>query len=265
MTLNIIGLGLSTPKDITLKGLEIVKKCDILYLETYTAILNCTIKDLEDFYGKNIIIADRELVEKTAENTILKDAQEKNVGYLVIGDPFSATTHFDLIQRAQEREIKIEIIDNVSIFNAVSRTGLQLYKFGKTTSIPYPEDNFKPTTAYDVISMNKKNGLHTLVLLDIKAKVENKNILPAKQGKYMTINEGLNLLLEMEKQKQEKILNPETFVLGCARLTAEDEKIIYGKIKDLLNYNFGLPLHSIIVPGELHFVEEEILENFKFN
>lgn len=37
----IIGLGLGDAKDITVKGLEIVQKCDRIYLESYTSILTC--------------------------------------------------------------------------------------------------------------------------------------------------------------------------------------------------------------------------------
>ena len=42
MTLYLIGIGLSTEKDITVKGLEIVKKCDKVYLESYTSLLQCS-------------------------------------------------------------------------------------------------------------------------------------------------------------------------------------------------------------------------------
>ena len=34
-----VGLGLGDEKDITVKGLEIVKKCDKIYLENYTSVL----------------------------------------------------------------------------------------------------------------------------------------------------------------------------------------------------------------------------------
>lgn len=37
----LIGLGLGDPKDITVKGLEIVKSCERVYLESYTSILTC--------------------------------------------------------------------------------------------------------------------------------------------------------------------------------------------------------------------------------
>jgi len=37
--LHIIGLGLADERDISVKGLEIVKKAERVYLEAYTAVL----------------------------------------------------------------------------------------------------------------------------------------------------------------------------------------------------------------------------------
>ena len=37
--LYVIGLGLSDEKDITVKGLEAVRRCQRVYLESYTSIL----------------------------------------------------------------------------------------------------------------------------------------------------------------------------------------------------------------------------------
>jgi diphthine synthase len=39
--LYLIGLGLGDPSDLTLKGLEIIKKCERVYLESYTSLLCC--------------------------------------------------------------------------------------------------------------------------------------------------------------------------------------------------------------------------------
>ena len=47
MALYLIGLGLSTEKDVSLKGLELIKKCDLVYLENYTSLLQCSVKELE--------------------------------------------------------------------------------------------------------------------------------------------------------------------------------------------------------------------------
>jgi len=41
----------------------------------------------EEFYGKELILADRETVEQEADS-ILKDADVCDVAFLVVGDPF---------------------------------------------------------------------------------------------------------------------------------------------------------------------------------
>ena len=247
MTLYMIGIGLNDEKDITVKGLEAVKKCDYLFLEDYTSKLQVGKEKLEKFYGKKIFLANRELVEKRADE-ILDKALEKNIGFLVIGDVFSATTHVDLYLRAKAKNIEIKVVHNASILNTVGIVGLELYKYGKTTSIPYCEDNYKPETPYDVMKMNLANGLHTLILLDIKT------------DKYMTVNEALTQLLEIEKKRDEGVIKKTSKVIGCARLGSDTQLIKYGKIEDLLKQNFGEPLHCLIIPGKLHFMEEDMLK-----
>ena len=111
--LYLIGIGLNNEKDISLNGLEAVKKADVVYLENYTSKLSCSVADLEELYEKKIILADRELVEQKAEETILKDAQNKNVAFLVIGDVFGATTHVDLMLRAKKLNIKVKINESL--------------------------------------------------------------------------------------------------------------------------------------------------------
>lgn len=263
MTLYMIGLGLFNEKDITVRGLEAVKKCDFVYLEHYTSILSVSVETLEKYYHKKIIIADRDMVEKKADE-ILDKAIKKDVALLVVGGVFSATTHIDLMIRAKDAGVKVEVINNASIMNSIGVTGLELYKFGKTTSITFPEEGFKPTSAYEVIQKNQFLGLHTLCLLDIKMKEESiddlkkerKNPLPPR---FMTLNEAITSLLEMEKEKKQGIITENTLIVGCARIGSPDQKIVYGTAKELLTAEFGAPLHCLIVTGALHFMEEEAL------
>ncbi len=242
--LYLIGIGLNNEKDISLNGLETVKKSDVVYLENYTSKLSCSVKDLEKLYGKKIILADRELVEQKAEETILKDAQTKNVTFLVIGAVFGATTHVDLMLRAKKSNIKVKIIHNSSILTAVGVVGLELYKYGKTTSIPLENKNVK--APIEVINQNKKNGLHTLVLLDLNP----------EQDRFMTIHEALNYLVDNG-------LKDNLSVVGCAGLGLDNAEIKYGKIKEIIKEKFTKFPQCLIVSGNLHFMEEEVLESYK--
>lgn len=250
MSLYIIGLGLNDEKDITIKGLEAVKKCELVYLESYTSMLNCTVKDLENFYSKKIVLASRKMVEND-DNEILKNAKSKNTALLVIGDPMSATTHIDLYLRARKMGIKCEIVHNASIVSAVGITGLQVYKFGRITSIPLHNENIE--SPYDVLKGNLSLGVHTLFLLDLGPENEN----------YISINDAIRYLLKVELRRNEKVFSEKTLCVGCARIGSVSQVIKAGNAKELLKFDFGKPLHCLIVPGKLHFMEDEALEQCK--
>lgn len=244
MTLYIIGIGLNDEKDISVKGLEIVKSADVLYLESYTSKLSVDVSSLEEFYGKKIIIADRDLVEKKAEETIIKDAKSKEVCFLVVGDSLSATTHVDLLMRAKKEGIPVKIIHNASALTAVGITGLELYKFGKVTSIPFENENV--TSPVKVFEDNQKMGLHTLFLLD----------LDPINDKFMTISEAGEYLIK-------KGVSSDLNVIACASLGSDSPFIKYGKLKDFVDLEIDRFPQCLIIPGKLHFMEEEVVEQYK--
>ena len=252
MTLYIIGLGLAESGDITVKGLDAARNSNNVYLDSYTSPLLYPVANLEKKIGKKIILADRKMVEQEPEETILKGAKEGNNAFLVVGDALSATTHIDLMLRAQKLGIEVELVHNSSILTAVAETGLQLYKFGKTASIPFPEGNYLPETPYDILKQNKSIDAHTLFLLDLH---------PA-ENKFMTIAEAINYLLKVELTRGERVFTTETLCVACARLGSKNQIIRVGKAKELAKESFGKPPFCLIVPGKLHFMEEEALKKF---
>jgi len=245
-----LGLGLYDEKDISLKGLEEIKNCDNVYAEFYTAKLTGTdIKRIEKTIGKPIEILSREETEKG--DKILESARDKNLVFLTCGDPMTATTHIDLRLRAIKMGIKTRIIHGSSIITAVpGLLGLQNYKFGRTTTLAYPEKDYFPTSPYHIIKENQERGLHTLVLLDIQS----------DKKKYMTANEGIKLLLKMEEKHGEDVLNEDSIICVVARAGSTESISVAGAIKNLIDRDFGPPLHTIVIPGELHFMEIEALE-----
>lgn len=250
MPLYFIGLGLGNEKDITINGLEAIKKCDLVYLESYTSILNCSKQDLEKFYGKKILLAPRQKVESD-NNEIIENAKNKNVAFLVAGDPLVATTHIDLFLRAKKVGIRYRVIHNASIISALGATGLQVYKFGKTTSVPFESENVE--APYDVLKGNLSLGLHTLFLLDLNPEEE----------KFMSVNDAIRYLLKVEIKRNEKIFSEKTLCVGCARIGSENQMIKSGIAKELLKHDFGKAVHCLIVPGKLHFMEEDGLKLWK--
>lgn len=268
MVFYLIGLGLGDHKDITVRGLECVKTCDLLFLEYYTSILGVNKEVLEEFYGKKVEVADREFVETHAEE-IYATARDRNVALLVVGDPLCATTHVDIILRAKKEGIKVEVIHNASVMAAVASCGLPLYQYGYTVSIPWFEEGWEPSSFYERIQYNQKGGMHTLCLLDIKVKEPDYEAM-VKFGKvkympprFMSVNTAIEQLLAIESDKQEGVVTESTLAVGMARLGQPTQQIVYGTLEELLKVDFGTPLHSLVICGQLHPLEQEILEFFR--
>ncbi|HOP09319.1 MAG TPA: diphthine synthase [Candidatus Methanofastidiosa archaeon] len=245
--LMLIGLGLDG-KGISLKGLELLKEAKHVYAELYTSLLDIGIEELESIIGRRIEVLTREEVEE--KELPIKVARGTDVAFLVVGDPLVATTHISLAQRAMELKIPLKVCHAASIFSAIGSTGLMLYKFGKSASIVYPEENFFPKSFYETVKENKKRGLHTLLFLDLKADKE----------VYMDPIDGMDILRSVD---EENILND---IVVASRIGWDTERIIYGEIERLLKEEkgfFGPPPHCFVIPGDLHFSEEEYVLNFK--
>lgn len=292
----LIGIGMSSPQDITLKGLTAIKKSEKVYLESYTSVLiDATVEDLEAAYGQPLVVADRDLIENEFDG-ILSDAGDQNISLLVVGDPFGATTHVDLILRCKQKGISCEVIHNVSILNAIGSSGINLYNFGQTVSIPFFKENWRPKSWLKKINQNFVIGLHTLCLLDIKVKEQSDENLARnrriyEKPRFMTIPTAIeqivSLIEEMNKQealddlnKEEEIISTEEkfknklndieniLCIGACRLTAESSKFIVGSLSELSKLDpeeFGKPLHSLVILGQPHNlnpVEIEFLSHF---
>ncbi len=233
--LYLIGLGLGNEKGLTIEGLEAAKKCEC-YLESYTSKYE-SLEKLEKIVGKRITILKRGDVEEGSQK-IIDSAKKKDVAVFVIGDPLAATTHIDLVIQAKKQKIPVRIIHNASIFSAVGETGLQLYKFGKTATIPYTK---QAESVKDAVESNKKSGLHTLLLLD----------LDAEKGKYMTTKEALEIIIE-----KKLIFEKEKLI---AAHISENSQIFYDIPTELMKKKINTP-SVLVVPGKLHFMEKEFLE-----
>jgi len=169
---------------------------------------------------------------------------------LVPGDPLIATTHVDLRIRAEKQGIKTRVVHGASIVSAVvGLSGLQNYKYGRSVTIPFSNQGLVSETPYNVIRANKKLGLHTLCFLDIKA----------EEKRYMTVKEGMEALLSVEKQKRQRVVTPETIAVGVARAGSTVPVVKADRVNELLKFDFGAPPHSIVFLGRLHFMEAEAL------
>lgn len=244
-----VGLGLFDETDVSLRGLEEIREAEAVFVEFYTSLMaGLSVRKLEKLIGKKVSVVSRCHLEEENGQMILQKAEKGKTVLLVPGDPLIATTHVDLRIRAEKLGIKTRVIHGASIISAViGLSGLQNYKFGRSVTVPFPEKGFVSETPYLVIEENRKRGLHTLCFLDVKV----------EEGKYMTAKEGLQALLTVEKRKRNKVVTPDTLVVGIARAGSKDSVVKAGYTEEVMNYDFGKPPHTIIFPGRLHFMEAE--------
>ncbi|KAL9114085.1 MAG: hypothetical protein Q9227_001857 [Pyrenula ochraceoflavens] len=265
-----IGLGLADELDITVKGLEIIRQAKRVYLEAYTSILLVDKSRLELFYGRDVTLADREMVE-SASDEILQDADKVDVAFLVVGDPFGATTHADLSLRARQLSIPTKSIPNASIMNAIGACGLSLYNYGQTVSMVFFTDTWRPASFYDRIYENAYLGLHTLVLLDIK--VKEPNLEAMAQGKkvwepprYMSVAQCAQQMIEVEEESKKGCCAGERLAIGAARVGSESQIFVSGTLQELSEADLGDPLHCLILVGKrCHEMEAELMKGYAVN
>jgi len=230
--LYIIGLGLEI-NGISLHGKKILKSAAVkkVYLEEYTVDFPYTKKELEKELKIKVISANREFVES---EEIVSIAKKEDVALLVYGSPLSATTHISLINSCKKQKVKFKVLHSGSVFDAVAESGLQLYKFGKTTSLPKWQKNFQPTSFIEVIKENQLIKAHTLLLIDI----------------------GLDFNSAREELKESGFKLGKVIV--CCKLGIKS-KFFYNFLEKIPEDKIERP-YCIIIPGALSESEKESLE-----
>lgn len=209
------------------------------------------------------------MVESNSDE-ILRDAQTEDVAFCVVGDPFGATTHTDLVLRARELSIPVATVPNASIMSGIGATGLQLYNFGQTVSMVFFTETWKPASFYDRIKENRDIGLHTLVLLDIKVKEQSLEDMARgrrvyQPPRYMTVGQCAAQMLEIEEDKTEGVYTPDSLAIGAARVGGKTEKYVAGTLKELCDTDeiLGGPLHSMVLLGRrAHELERDYIREF---
>lgn len=57
----------------------------------------------------------------------------------------------------------------------------------------------------------------------------------------------------------------DTIAVGLARIGSANQQIVCDSMKELLSHDVGPPLHSLVIPGHLHFIEKDMLRIFALN
>ena len=239
--LTFVGLGLYDERSVTLEGLDAIAAADRVYMDRYTSQLTgTTVDDLEAFHGVEVSVRGRDGVEGDPE-PILEAAAGGDAVLLVVGDPLVATTHVDLRLRAHDRGIDTRLVHGTSAQTAAcGLTGLQSYRFGKATTLPFPGSRGPevPPSVLDTLEDNAERGLHTLVFLDIEAEDE----------RFLTADVAAGTLHEA---------HGDGLAVVVARAGRPDPVVVADHLSSLAEGDYGGPLHLLVVPGDLPDLEAE--------
>ncbi|MCK5321216.1 diphthine synthase [Candidatus Pacearchaeota archaeon] len=238
MTFNLVGIGLNK-ESLSVDALKVLKTCDKIYLENYTVNFPYPLNELEKELGLKFIELKRASIE---DESIIEESKDQNIALLVYGDSLSATTHIQLILECKKQKIEYRIFHNASIITAIAETGLQPYKFGKTASMPnWEEHTNKPTSFMNYIKENQSIKAHTLILTDIGLTIEN----------------AIDQLGEASKKEDVKIPGK---IIVCSNIGTKNQEIFYDSLNNLKEIEMPF---CLIIPSEMHFLEEEALEKLK--
>ncbi|MDP6870121.1 MAG: diphthine synthase [Candidatus Poseidoniaceae archaeon] len=273
----LVGIGLGGVSNMTMEALSAAKSADIRKFEGYTALWSAEhFVELEKEVG-DIDKVMRPDVEEPVE--LLNLAKECVVALLVVGDPLQATTHVDLQLQAQDAGIDCKVIHGISITGVVTgAVGLSNYKFGRQTTITYPYRGWVPTSPLETIAMNRCQGLHTLVLLDLDPTGEGVGeqcpMQPADAADaVMLMSEKImenidsweisDALWNMEIGAFKEVCSDITNlpVILCTDMGTDDQSITYLKLKDLHSAKEGR-LHCLIIPSKLTDTEKAALHRW---
>lgn len=248
--LTFVGLGLWDERSVTVEGRDAVRGADRVFAEFYTSKLaGTTVADFEASHDVDVEVRSREGVERDP-SPILDAAESGDAVFLTAGDTMIATTHVDLRLRAHERGIGTAVVHGTTAAAAAaSLTGLQNYRFGKATTLPFPYahgGDDVPASVLGTVDANRERGLHTLCFLDIKVGHER-----AETDEYMTASTAASLLTEAGRGDD----------LGAvvARAGSPDPVVVADRLTALAEREFGDPLHLLVLPGELHHIERDAL------
>ncbi len=249
--LTIVGLGLA-PDLITWRGLKAVEEADLVLMDEYTSRVANPEKLNQIIHRKVVGLRRKDLEENVFEKLLMPALEGRKIAVLVPGNPLIATTHIAVIVEAAKHGIAFDIIPAPGIIpNALTLSGLMIYKAGRPATVTYPVNGKLSTHPYEVVKENDKLNLHSPLLLEMDWE---KKIMMKPQ-------EAVEILFALERVRKEGVFPRTRKVVVVSALGGSDQRICVtnlGQVKDL-SPNPG-PHTLIITSPKLHFMEEEALK-----
>ena len=253
-TLWFVGVGLGGPEDLGPRARGILARAGALFAEEYTSRTpDGTWDALARLAGRPLVRLTRAELESERPIRAALGEQEE-VALLVPGDPFTATTHLALRVAVEAWGHRWAYLPAASVLTAAPGwLGLIAYRFGRPVSLPFPDPRFAPRSPIESLRSNRRQGLHTLVLLD----------LHPEEGRFLTAPEAVRILADREPAPLE-LFRPGTEIGAVARVGTTAPAAWFGPWEAIEEAELGPPLHCVIVPApELHFEEAAAVRRWR--
>jgi diphthine synthase len=239
-------------------SISILKSCDRIYLESFTSPISGNFIDiLKTTLGpeKKIEFVKRWFVEDGRQ--ILDESKTLDVGLISYGDPTIATTFTELRIRAIKSNIDVKVVHAASgITSLVGECGLQIYKIGKMVTMM--EEKQSAISVYSTVFSNLNVNCHTIILTEYRQGDDGSVF-------FLKPNDVMSRLLDVEKDIMYGFVSEDSFLIVLSRIGTDEQKIFSGKIKSLLELDYGNGPHAIIFPSKFHFTEEDAVLNLTEN
>jgi diphthine synthase len=260
-----VGTGIDGYRGLTIAALEVLRRCEIVYIERFTSALSeADIQGLNSLLEMHIEPVQRWFVEDGRD--IIEAARTKDVALVTYGDPLIATTHSELRSRAARNLVKTAVLHSASgIASTIGETGLHVYKFGRMVTMM--SEFHSAVTVYDAIFQNLLAGSHTLILTEYSYNDDDDSGSGGggKAPIFLNPSSVFNMLLDAERTHKHQIFSDGTFAVVASRVGMKDQKITSGNIRSLKELEFGMGPHSVIITGSLHFTEIQALNSLTEN
>ena len=81
--------------------------------------------------------------------------------------------------------------------------------------------------------------------------------------RYMRTDCAAQQLLETVKAQEGDSYNEDTPCIGLARVGTDSQKIVSGTLKSFVDKDLGEPMHSFIICGDMHELEQDMFNFFE--
>jgi diphthine synthase len=77
--------------------------------------------------------------------------------------------------------------------------------------------------------------------------------------RFMHVHEAIKELLVIEGRRKQGVCTAQRMAVGLARMGAKTQQMVSGTLEELLAVDFGEPLHSFVLPGQMQDLEGQMI------